>query len=262
MLVRFVSRPGIVLLFMTVVALSGTAFGAHPLITDDAWTQGKGKFQIEFNQEYGWEKETDGGVTTRERGAELEWVLSYGIVDSVDLVLALPYSWTRVDEGGEVLKNRGIGDLTFEVKWRFYECGGFNLAVKPGIAFPTGNENDGEGTGKVGATGFLIATQELEPFSFHVNLGYMRNENDFGEERDLWHASIAAEWEVVKDLSWVANLGLEGNPDPDDDTPPAFAITGLIYSIYENLDVDAGVKFGLTDPETDIAVMTGIAFRF
>jgi len=28
---------------------AGVAFGAHPLITDDTGTQGKGKFQLEVN---------------------------------------------------------------------------------------------------------------------------------------------------------------------------------------------------------------------
>lgn len=262
MLSGVLARRVVFYLMLTIFITAGTSFGAHPLITDDTGTQGKGKFQLEFNSEVAWDKEEEDGVTTRERGTELEWVVSYGVVDTVDLVLTVPYSWVRVNEGGEVTHGRGIGDMSFEVKWRFYECNGLSLAVKPGLSFPTGDEDDGEGTGKVGGSFFLIATQELEPFTFHVNLGYMRNENDFGEERDLWHASIAGEYELVKDLKWVANLGAEGNTDPDDDTPPVFAITGLIYSITENLDVDAGVKVGLTDPEADVALLAGLAFRF
>ena len=43
---------------MTVVFLwSGTVFAAHPLITDDTGTQGKGKFQLEVNGEYAHEDE-------------------------------------------------------------------------------------------------------------------------------------------------------------------------------------------------------------
>lgn len=32
-----------------VIASAGAAFAAHPLITDDTGTQGKGKFQLEVN---------------------------------------------------------------------------------------------------------------------------------------------------------------------------------------------------------------------
>lgn len=35
-----------------VVLTSGTAFAAHPLITDDTGTQGQGKFQLEVNGEW------------------------------------------------------------------------------------------------------------------------------------------------------------------------------------------------------------------
>ena len=37
------------------------AFAAHPLITDDAGTQGKGKSQIELNSEFTYDTEIDIG---------------------------------------------------------------------------------------------------------------------------------------------------------------------------------------------------------
>ena len=37
---------------------------------------------------------------------------------------------------------------------------------------------------------------------------------------------------------------------------------GLIYSVSENFDLDFGVKFGLNKPETDFAILAGIALRF
>ena len=42
---------------------SSPFFAAHPLITDDTGTQGKGKFQLEVNREYGYDKEE--GVTIK-----------------------------------------------------------------------------------------------------------------------------------------------------------------------------------------------------
>jgi hypothetical protein len=46
-------------LFVSIFLLFHTvAWGAHPLITDDAGTQGKGKFQIEVNGQYDSDKET------------------------------------------------------------------------------------------------------------------------------------------------------------------------------------------------------------
>jgi hypothetical protein len=34
------------------------------------------------------------------------------------------------------------------------------------------------------------------------------------------------------------------------------------YSVITSLDVSAGIKVGLTPPETDVALITGITYRF
>lgn len=64
-----------------------SARAGHPLITEDTDTQGQGKFQLELTSE---------STTLRERGATRTLGLgtvafSYGAVDSVDVILAVPY---------------------------------------------------------------------------------------------------------------------------------------------------------------------------
>ena len=73
-------------IFVMTLFCIGIGHGAHPLITDDTGTQGKGKFQIEINYEFS--HESSGGL--RENVHEMETVLSSGIVDTVDLVVGLP----------------------------------------------------------------------------------------------------------------------------------------------------------------------------
>jgi hypothetical protein len=118
------------------------------------------------------------------------------------------------------------------------------------------------GTGKLAGQIFFIVTQEVEPFAFHVNLGYIRNENNAGEHNDIWHASLAGTWEVVKNLQLVANIGIKRNSDSDANDDPSFLIGGIIYSINDNLDIDCGVKVGLNDADADISALAGLAFRF
>jgi hypothetical protein len=55
---------------------------------------------------------------------------------------------------------------------------------------------------------------------------------------------------------------VEKNPDKTSNRPPAFILGGLIYSILENVDIDIGLKGGLNKPETDLAILAGIAWRF
>lgn len=256
------------LVALAVLISSGTAFGAHPLITDDTGTQGKGKFQLEVNSGSTYEKETADGVTTKETGGELATILSYGIVDNVDIVLGLPYQWTKAKEDGEVTSDvDGISDMSLEVKWRFHEKNGLSLALKPGVSIPTGNENKGFGNGRAGYSTLFIITKELEPWAFHLNLGYTYNNYKLQADRDanrkgIWHISAASEVEVVKDLKAVANIGMERNPDKTSNTHPAFILGGLIYSISENIAVDFGIKGGLNNPETDLTFLAGIAFKF
>lgn len=259
---RFVAAFGLA------ICCAGPALATHPLITDDTGTQGKGKFQVEMNGEMSRDKESPGGVETKESGAEMAAAFSAGVLDSVDFVIGAPWLWSRVWENGVVVGDaNGIGDVSLEIKWRFLEYKGLSLAVKPGITLPTGNENRGLGNGKASYGVTMIATQELDPFTFHVNASYTRNEFKLDADKDanrsdIWHGSIAAMYEVVKDLQLVANIGMESNVDRTSGTWPAFILGGVVYSVTENLDLDCGVKGGLTSPEADIALLAGVAYRF
>jgi hypothetical protein len=251
------------LVLCVVLFAPAAAWAAHPLITDDAGTQGKGKFQLEVNGQYDSDKETISGVSVKTTGGQAATTLSYGIIDNTDFVLSIPYMWSTVKEDDVTVSDeKGISDTTFEVKWRFFEKDGFSFALKPGLSFPTGDEDKGLGSGKTGYRLFFIGSKETAPWAFHMNLGYIRNENTVEEQGDIWHASLATTYEIVKNLKIVGNLGIERNPDKAGDDDPAFLIAGAIYSVSENFDIDAGVKYGLTSVETDLSLMAGMAFRF
>ena len=253
---------------LTMFIYSTTAFAAHPLITDDTGTQGKGKFQVEVNSEFNYDREKEEGVTTKETGGEIAAILSYGILDNIDIVLGMPFQMLKIKEDDELTsRERGISDLSLEVKWRFYEKDGLGFALKPGITLPTGNEKKGLGNGRPSYGLAFITTKELGPWAFHFNLGYTRNEYKLREDKeanrkDIWHVSLASVVEVVKNLKLVGNIGMERNPEKASSKHPAFILGGLIYSISENVDIDIGVKGGLNKPETDFTILAGIAFRF
>jgi hypothetical protein len=251
------------LVLSTVLFVPAATWAAHPLITDDAGTQGKGKFQLEVNGQYDSDKETVNGVSVKSTGGQTGATLSYGVIENADLVLNLPYVWGKVTEDGvSVHDEKGLSDISFEVKWRFFEKDGISFGLKPGISLPTGDDEKGLGAGKTGYHVFLISSKEAAPWAFHANLGYIRNENKADEEKNLWHASLATTYEVVKDLKLVVNVGIEHNADKAVDNDPAFLIGGMIYSIAENIDLDVGVKYGLSSSETDVSFMAGAAFRF
>jgi hypothetical protein len=241
------------------------AFAAHPLITDDTGTQGKGKIQIELTGEYGRDK--DAGVTTNSFEVPTAPVLSIGVAETVDLVLSSTYQIIETEEEGASSTTRGASDTSIELKWRFYEKDGLSFAVKPGVSLPTGDANKGLGNGKASYGAFFISTKEMEPWAVYFNLGYIRNEYELqadkeANRKDIWHVSLASQVEVVKNLNIVANIGMETNSDKTSNTDPAFILGGIIYTIAEAFDIDLGIKAGLNKSETDIAYLAGMAVRF
>jgi len=244
--------------FFAVLFCSTAAFAAHPLITDDAGTMGTGKAQLEINGEYGHEKE-DGVTAITTEGAA---ALSYGINETMDLVIGLPYQYSHEKTEEGTVSQDGFSDTSLEVKWRFYEHDDLSLALKPGLTLPTGNDEKGLGAGKATYSLFFIASQEVDPWAFHLNLGYIQNENTLDEEENLWHASIASTLALTENLTAVANLGVERNTDKLTGTDPAFFLAGLVYALSEEFDLDCGIKSGLNDPETDYTVLAGVTWKF
>lgn len=246
------------ILFVMFFSQKSQVYAAHPLITDDTGTQGKGRYQLEINGEYGSDKEE--GIKTRT--LDFKAIMSYGLSENIDLVLTLPYQSIRIK--GEDLRetSEGISDTGLEAKWRFYEKDGLSFALKPGLTLPSGNEDKDLGTGKVTLSLFFITTYEHSPWAVHLNAGYIRNENKIEERKDIWHLSLAGTFEVIEDLKVVGNVGIERNADKESRTDPAFVIAGLIYSLSKDLDIDAGVKAGLNEAEIDYSILAGLTWRF
>jgi hypothetical protein len=251
----------LVIISIFLICYAKDSLAVHPLITDDAYTQGKGAFQVELASEYVNNKDTDADKTTNvvTTGA----TFTYGAVDNMDIVLTSGYQSIRDNIEGVTSRNDGVTDSGIDVKWKFYERkDNFSLAIKPGIIFPTGDYEKGLGSGKVRYRFFFISSKELEPLTVHLNIGYMRNENKLDERKDILHTSLAGEWKVAKRLRFVANTGIETCRDKSHIDDPAFILAGFIYAITEKIDLDLGVKGGITRTENSFTALGGVTFRF
>ena len=254
----------VVLSVMGFFMMISIAVAGHPLVTDDAGTQGRGKGQVEVGLSFFNDKDkVDESTTFKTQGGEAAIGVTVGLLDTLDIVLTVPYAWCTLDVNDtRIDRTDGISDIRFDVKWRFFEKDGWALAMKPGISLPSGDEDRGLGAGRSTYRMFLIGSKEIEPFAFHANVGYVRNENNANERKDIWHASVAVEVEVMKDLKLLANVGIERNPATDSENHPAFALGGISYNISERITLDAGVKYGLTSPETNWTYLSGLTIKF
>lgn len=238
------------------------AFGAHPLITDDTGTQGRAKTQIELTGQF--DRDDEGG--TRTEGWEAKAVLTYGLLNALDLVLEVPYTWISAKDG-ETVRQDGFADLLIALKWRFFERGGLSFAVKPSVTLPMGDEEKGLGNGRASYGVNLVSTYARDPWAFHFNLGITHNDCKLEADREanrdaICNASLAAEYKLAESWRLVADIGTERNADVACNTHSVFVLGGVIWSVSESLDVDAGVKWGLNSPETDLSFLAGVTFRF
>ena len=243
------------------------AFAAHPLATDDAGTTGRMKFQVETSGEFGWDNVKVHNITAESNYQTINIAVTTGLLDSLDMVLSYPFTWQNVKENGEtVLDNNGLNDLSLALKWRILEIGPASFAIKPAITFPTGSYDRSLGAGRPAYSATLISTVEFKPLAVHANVGYTNQRytaaDKHGSRESLWKMSLAGGVEVMEGLQVVAEIATAINPDRESATWPTFIAGGVIYSALENLDLSLGVKGGLNAPETDVALLTGITFKF
>jgi hypothetical protein len=240
------------------------AFGAHPLFTDDTFTQGKGKTQVEMSFLY--DGDNDNGIKTEIGRPKVQ--LTYGLLDPLDIILEIPYLFVQQTQAGETTNNNGIGDITLSLKWRFYgEKEGLQFAVKPSVTFPTGDEAKGLGFGREAYGITFISTFDREAWCVSINLGYLYNEYGLQADRDayrqdIWSASLSGQYRVIEKVWLVGEVGVLSNPKVTSDTPPAFINGGLIYELTKNVDLDIGYRYGLTKPMFDYSISGAVTIRF
>lgn len=264
----------LVALIFSVAPESGHA--AHPFITDDTGTQGTGNWQLEL---LGQRDRTDqiadpggGSVQQRRKSTLFNPVLTYGLLEQLDVALGLNYLRLHASENGAVTADAsGISDSTLELKWRFYEHNGLSFALKPGIQLPTGDEDWGLGTGRTSWGVNLIATYDAKPWTLSGNVAYFRarfkvSQDEADNRENLWRVSGGVSYAASGEVKLVGELGVRTNPARNDPFQPGrygqFAMLGVIYSPSEKIDLDVGLRKGLNRAESDTTVLVGATFRW
>ena len=238
---------------LATLLIATPAFAGHPLGTEDPGTVDPLALQMEVtgeNHHFADGSETDLGLT-----------LTTGIVPRLDIALAAGYVFLSPDEG---TKENGIGDLELALKWNFLEERGNvpGLALKIGSTLPTGDEQNGLGSGGYDLSAVLIAGKAVGNVEFYLNLGYNRiDKTAEGDKSDIYTASFAGNWEMIESLALVGEVLYE-SPGADGEDAPVAATAGLVWEIADNFSVDIGGRVGLTDTAPDWSVLAGINYTF
>lgn len=258
------------------LAAPASSWAAHPYITDDTGTQGSGNWQLELMAERdrnARSADPGGGAVHQVRKATVfNPVLTYGVLDTLDVALGINRLRQRTTEDGAVTQSAdGMGDSTLELKWRFYEADGLSLALKPGLVLPSGDENRGLGTGKASWGVNFIFTREAKPWVLLANVAYSQVHYKLPPDADanhkhLWRASAGFGYYLRDDVRLVGEAGVRTNGARDDPFLPGrngyFAMLGLIYSASDKIDFDFGVRKRVNRAEFDTAILVGATFRW
>lgn len=251
-----VSAPPRILVLLTGLALTGLVHAHHPLITDDAGTQGTGGNQFEFGYDYARSKAD--GVTARERGIPLTY--TRGILDNLDVFIGT----TRATHPKNGWSNLGVG-----AKWRIFEdeANERSMALKPEIALPVSRkaEEDGLRTAKTSYGLTFIYSQETPFGELHFNAAAERANTalESADRKQRYRVSVAPVWQVTDSFKLALDVGVQTNPDSGQKARMGYVQLGAVYSPDKNLDLSFGLTRDLMDgPVNTTAATLGLTWLF
>lgn len=247
-----------ILVFISTLAVPDALHAAHPLITEDTGTQGKGNFQLELNSEWDYKKALDVHNTSQAIGG----TLSYGWIDSVDFIFSVPYVRGKTADSTDIVAVSGFSDYDADIKWRFHEAGNFSAALKAGVTLPNRNKNAEPGSGNSDYSTYLVASWNDAPWSMNIHVGRVANRDNFGAKSELWHASIGGWRQLGGKTKIVADTGMLSEHDGITSRHLGLFTIGVIYSPAKDVDIDVGLRRGLMRADIDYALLTGLTFRF
>jgi hypothetical protein len=209
-------------------------------------------------------RDRSGGIRAHEAVLG-ETAIVYGVTDRLHIQLDLtPYARLRERQGGDVERASGFGDLVLSFKYRPTSDDALvQIAVNPFVRFPTASRS--LGNGKV--EGGIIVPIEWDiprtslSLTFIPEVALLADSDGSGH-----HLAIVQAAGIGADLSSRLSVALDlwGQWDLDPaGTIRQYAIgPSAAFLLSNDMQVDAGVDFGLNRHTSDVTVYSGIAVRF
>lgn len=244
---------------LSLILTSPIASAGFPLSTEDTGTMGLGRAKIEITSERN-EEEVAGSQSV---SAANEIAIIYGLKESLNVLLALPYKIESAqDAGGNSSQVQGVGDIKFAIKWRYFEQDTLSLALKAVVTTPSSEDKEQLGAGKSTQSIDAVVGYQMESWEFSFNAGYKLNNNTRNQREALGRLSAAVEHSMAERWKVMADIGAASNTSMNAKDFPTFVGAGLSYSLLKDVSLDAGVKRRFTEAATDITWIAGMNMRF
>ncbi|WP_339669867.1 transporter [Dasania marina] len=237
-----------------IILLAAPSFAAHPLISDDTGTQGKGNQQLELS----WDRINQESEGVNRRSLDAVW--SLGVVDSIDVSLYLPY--THVSHN-RVESSKGVGDGSANIKWRFLESESWSMAATYSIGILSGDEDKGLGDDELLNFANVIAQKQWQSWQWLINAGWQYQHHGDSAARDHnWQVSSAMLYHHNSQWTWLADIGYRQNPIASSSNAPGVMVLGVIYHLNPDLDIDVGYHKGVNTADKSERLGLGVAIRW
>jgi hypothetical protein len=242
----------------------------RPDTTESPFTVDAGHIQIETNL-FGYARsrpDEDGTVTDSYEFATTN--VRIGLTDNSEInVVWQPHGSvrTRAADVGGASRDSGIGGVDIRGKVTLwgndtFEKTGSALALLPFVTLPTDEDN---GISPEHVEGGLIVPLALAlPHKFGLGLNggvvWVKDDDAAGYRAEyLASASLAYEW--TDKLGTYYEVAANFNTgDPRGDV--VVLGTGVTYAVTDNLQLDAGVNFGVTSAADRVNPFVGVSTRF
>ena len=243
----------------------------RPDTTESPYTVDAGHFQLEMSFADYWSDNGSGGLPTSSGFSAAPMLLKLGLLNQVDLQFGFdPYIRETLGEGLGMSSTtvEGFGDILARLKVNLWgnDGGDTAFALMPFIEFP--NPNGDQGTVSVG--GGLISVLAVElPHEFHsaFMVEFDFNSNDINSNAivvpylDTLVLTATVGRTILGDLAgyieYAGFIDLDGTG-----AYQGYFDTGLTYGLSPDIQLDCGVRIGLTEAAVDLGIFSGISVRF
>ncbi len=238
----------------------------RPDLTESAYTVDAGHTQVEIEvASHGRERSRGVEVTSTGIGG---FLIKHGLHRRVDLQVGLSQLYRSTDfafdpilypDAIEVSDVTGPGDLQIRLKWNVWgnDGGRTAFALMPYIDLPTSPESPGDAV-----EGGLIAPLAIDG-PVGLGLGVMGEVDWFdvyGERWTEWMTTATVGHDLAGGLGAFVEFAATFRV-PDEGEWLGLFNTGLIVAVSPNVQLDGGVRWGVTDVAPDYEGFLGFSFR-
>lgn len=238
----------------------------RPDTTESPYTVDAGHVQVELSLvDYTTDRNND-DPDNRESVVVAPMLLKFGLLNNTDLQIGVdPYLWERREDRLTNASNTtdGFGDILLRLKMNLWgnDAGETAFALMPFITFPTAGDDLGSGNIEGGVI-LPLAVALPDEFSLGVmaEIDIIRAAADDRHVVDFIHTITLAR-PLLGELSGYVEYAGFLNFNGDEDYR-GFFDTGLTYALTADVQLDAGIRVGLTEAADDFGVFVGMSLRF